>query len=350
VTILLADLVASAKAAAGKEDDPSVSDVQWHGLIDKGVKAVFRKLASQFADSWIASVDFTLTAAANVFVMPSNFEQLRHVVKDPTLSGSRRRIDPLNLQTLEEYNGPRYRAMGRQLFMEPPELAAGNFRAWYVPRPMLFAGDFMVRLATTAPIQPTNPSGGPGPGFTLTATANGALSVDATLATFNDRILLNNAAFQNPPTPDVQCGIYVVANPGSGGSKFILTRAADYDQLGQGEIRLWNTILVTAGATLAGQTWQLQAFAGAVDVATQSYGLAVLDPTLEPYNEYIEQYAAMLALKGEKSDASAQMEALAAMDDDLQVMASSQEAGGQIAIADVQEFEIQQSRYWKGWP
>lgn len=81
------------------------------------------------------------------------------------------------------------------------------------------------RLATTAALPAaTYANGAAGVGATLTATANGALSVDGTAVGVNDRILVKNQA------AGLQNGIYAVTDAGSAGTPYILTRATDIDQ------------------------------------------------------------------------------------------------------------------------
>lgn len=334
----LADLTSWAQQASGKEDDPSVSNDRWRVLIDAGIKATFKKVAAQFGDSWIATTDFTLTSAANSVVMPSNFEHLRHVSKDPTLSG-RRRIEAFNLNAIDDYDGPRYRVMGRTIFMEPPENAAGNFRAWYVPRPMQFTGDFTVRVTCVSSIGAYAVAGA-GPGKTLTKSGNGAFNApaaDGVTVVVGDRVLVPDVATIGQP---VNAGIYTVVSPGVAGvSPWVLARATDYDEALPSEVRTGTIIRATEGATLVNVPYVLGTFVGPVDVGSQLYTVAVLDPTLDPYAELIVYYAAAAALEGEKSDSSQQRGHILELVADLEVMADSQEAGGQTAIYDVEEFD-----------
>ncbi len=70
----------------------------------------------------------------------------------------------------------------------------------------------------------TYANGTAGVGATLTATANGALSVDGYAPTAGQIVLVRHQAstFQN--------GLYVVTNAGSGGTPFVLTRHVEMDQ------------------------------------------------------------------------------------------------------------------------
>lgn len=95
-------------------------------------------------------------------------------------------------------------------------------------------------------------NGSSGVGATLTATANGTLSVDGQNPSVSDRILVyqeSNAAHN---------GVYTVTDTGSGSTQWVLTRATDADSyapvdstaLGQG-----SGFFVTGGDTGAGETY-----------------------------------------------------------------------------------------------
>jgi hypothetical protein len=75
-----------------------------------------------------------------------------------------------------------------------------------------------VRLTTTAAL-PAFTASGSGPTHVLTATANGALSIDGIAVLTSDRVLVSINGIHN--------GIYVITSPGSGGSPYVLTRAVD---------------------------------------------------------------------------------------------------------------------------
>jgi hypothetical protein len=121
-----------------------------------------------------------------------------------------------------------------------------------------------VRLATAAAL-PANTynNGTGGVGATLTANANGALSVDGVAVAVGNRILVKNEV------AGANNGVYVVTDtgssggpgPGPGGSNpYILTRATDFDSAGTGvdQIDAGDFFLVTAGSTLANTSWVQQ--------------------------------------------------------------------------------------------
>jgi len=112
-----------------------------------------------------------------------------------------------------------------------------------------------VRLATAAAL-PANTynNGTSGVGATLTANANGALTVDGVAAVAGNRILVKNEATQ------ANNGVYTVTQVGDGSTPYILTRATDFDSAGTGvdQIDAGDFFLVTAGSTLANTSWVQQ--------------------------------------------------------------------------------------------
>jgi len=80
------------------------------------------------------------------------------------------------------------------------------------------------RLGTTVNLAATYSNGTAGVGATLTATSNGAITLDGTTPSVNDRILVKNQ------TDASENGIYVVDQVGAGGTPFVLTRATPEDQ------------------------------------------------------------------------------------------------------------------------
>jgi hypothetical protein len=112
-----------------------------------------------------------------------------------------------------------------------------------------------VALATTAAL-PANTynNGTSGVGATLTANANGALSVDSTLTVVSERILVKNEV------AGANNGVYVVTQVGSAGTPYILTRATDFDTVGTGvdQIDEGDFFLVTSGTANANTAWVQQ--------------------------------------------------------------------------------------------
>ena len=107
----------------------------------------------------------------------------------------------------------------------------------------------------------TYSNGSSGVGATLTATANGALSIDATAVTAGIRVLIRSQA------AGLQNGVYTVTQEGSAGTPFILTRATDFDTAAAGEIANNAYFFVTGGATQAGDSYVLSV-SGTITVGT----------------------------------------------------------------------------------
>lgn len=101
-----------------------------------------------------------------------------------------------------------------------------------------------VRLSTTAALPASAYNSG---AKTLTADANGKLTVDGIDVTADDRILVKNQAAPS------QNGIYTVTAPGTAGSKWTLTRASDFDT--SAEVDPGSYVFVTSGSTLGSTGW-----------------------------------------------------------------------------------------------
>ncbi len=80
-----------------------------------------------------------------------------------------------------------------------------------------------VVAASTANLAAAYDNGTDGVGATLTASGNGALSLDGDTPSAGDRVLIKDQ------TTTLQNGIYVVTTVGTAGSVFVLTRAVDFD-------------------------------------------------------------------------------------------------------------------------
>ena len=79
--------------------------------------------------------------------------------------------------------------------------------------------------STTALPAYTYNNGASGVGATITATSNGALTLDGSTPSINSRVLIKNEIGADDPYN----GIYIVTDPGSVSSVFVLTRTTDFD-------------------------------------------------------------------------------------------------------------------------
>lgn len=115
------------------------------------------------------------------------------------------------------------------------------------------------KYATTAALPAvTYANGTGGVGATLTANANGALTVDGYTFTSpadnGTRILIKNQA------ATLQNGVYTLSQAGDAGNPFILTRATDFDTAGSGvdQIDQGDFFLITSGTANANTSWVQQ--------------------------------------------------------------------------------------------
>jgi hypothetical protein len=107
-------------------------------------------------------------------------------------------------------------------------------------------------LATTAALPTVTYSNGTaGVGATLTASANGALTVDSVTPSVGNRILVKDQASA------LQNGVYTVTTVGDGSTPFLLTRATDMNTSGSGynQINAGNYFLITAGTVNTNTSW-----------------------------------------------------------------------------------------------
>lgn len=108
-----------------------------------------------------------------------------------------------------------------------------------------------VKAATTANLSATytagtaDASGGLGIGAILTASSNGAISIDSYSAALNDRILVKNQ------TTATQNGVYTVTTVGDGSTPWVLTRATDADNSPAGELNQGDFVFVLNGTVNA---------------------------------------------------------------------------------------------------
>lgn len=85
----------------------------------------------------------------------------------------------------------------------------------------------------------------------LTASSNGAISIDDVSLAVNDRVLVKNQGTGS------QNGIYKVTTVGDGSNPYVLTRSSDYDGTPSGETTTGAFCLIIAGTTNLGTGWVL---------------------------------------------------------------------------------------------
>jgi len=120
-------------------------------------------------------------------------------------------------------------------------------------------------------------NGSSGVGATITASSNGALSVDGSTPSVGNRILVKDETVANAPYN----GIYTVTQVGDGTSPFILTRATDFDTPGTGanQIDAGDFVYIIGGSTNANSSWVQQTplpiTVGTTDIVFIQFGSSV---------------------------------------------------------------------------
>ncbi|HEO1391255.1 TPA: hypothetical protein VAH77_000470 [Legionella pneumophila] len=104
-----------------------------------------------------------------------------------------------------------------------------------------------VNAASTANFNSTYSNGSSGVGATLTATSNGAFSLDGQAG------VLNNAYLIKDQTNTFENGVYILTQVGDGSTPAILTRATYFDQ--PSEIQPGDLVPVLAGTVNGGTLW-----------------------------------------------------------------------------------------------
>ncbi len=136
-----------------------------------------------------------------------------------------------------------------QLVVQPGVTLQERRGVWVAdPQHVTYIPYTAARLATTAALPTcTYANGSSGVGATLTATANGALTVDSVAVANSDRVLVKNQASA------AQNGIYTQTTLGDGSHAFVLTRATDADT--GAELVRGGRVSITVGTVNTGTLW-----------------------------------------------------------------------------------------------
>jgi hypothetical protein len=132
-------------------------------------------------------------------------------------------------------------------------------------------GKSNVKFATTT-VLPANTysNGTSGVGATLTATSNGALTVDGTALSLNDSLLVKNEATA------ANNGIYTLTTLGTGSVPYVLTRRTDFDA--SADISAGDEVLVVSGTVNTATIWYLST-AGTITTGTTAINFVQVSVT-----------------------------------------------------------------------
>ena len=154
---------------------------------------------------------------------------------------------------------------GDVLLAQDPDSALGAATKQYVDASITgFASTKSANLKTVGALD-TYTQSGTGVGATLTATANGALTVDGVSPTTSYTVLVDD----NGSTSSTHNGIYDVTQVGDGSNPWILTRLGTYDE--NSEITPGSRVYITEGSTTAEKGYILSSDSIDVDVLALNY-------------------------------------------------------------------------------
>ena len=128
-----------------------------------------------------------------------------------------------------------------------------------------------VRAASTANFTSTYDNGASGIGATLTATSNGAASIDSVSLSLNDRVLFKDQ------TNTFENGVYYVSQVGDGSNPAIYTRTTDFDT--PSEIQPNTLISVSEGSQNAETIWRETQVVTDIGTDPISFNLFGLNPS-----------------------------------------------------------------------
>lgn len=128
-----------------------------------------------------------------------------------------------------------------------------------------------VRVASTANFSSTYDNGASGIGATLTASSNGAASIDSVSLALNDRALFKDQ------TNGFENGIYYVSQVGDGSNPAIYTRSTDFDE--PSEIGLGALVYAREGTTNQETFWVQDQVVNTVGTDNINFDLFGLNPS-----------------------------------------------------------------------
>lgn len=159
-SITVTNLIDGGKRLSDRVGDASVPDATWAEWCRDALEEVHGVVCNAYQDTYAAQVDFTLSGTTYLYTLPAigsvsprEFRRLKGLTLNPDLS-TRQAVRRFPFGQRDDVGGiwlgawigvsptqvpwcpeRRYRVVGRQLYIEPQEIAAGTYRAYYEPAP-----------------------------------------------------------------------------------------------------------------------------------------------------------------------------------------------------------------------
>ena len=141
MSVTLTSLILQVRQRANMEGSGFIDDtVELPAYINASAAELYDVLVSRFEDYYSTSLPVTI-ATGNTAPLPADFYKL--VGLDLFVGGYTVTVHPFNFIERNKFNRPiqrprfspvRYRIMGQNLLLTPPDLAPGSYTIWYVPR------------------------------------------------------------------------------------------------------------------------------------------------------------------------------------------------------------------------
>ncbi len=127
------------------ENSNFVGTETWNAWIQEGYEELWDIVASTFGDHSYASVEFTLAGGVDgcVYNIPAaraDFYKIRSLDYLPS-NGVAETVPRFNWSERNKVTERSYRLFGMVLFIQPVDLAAGNYCMWYIRSPPTLTAD-----------------------------------------------------------------------------------------------------------------------------------------------------------------------------------------------------------------
>lgn len=145
-TITTTDLKLRTLQRADMENSEFISDSELLYFVNNSFAELYDILVSKFEDYYVKSpaYEFTLTGSDYTQELPTDFYKLRGVDRSAGGSDDWYTLHPFQFEQRNDnrsrfiyramYPDSRYRIYGNKLILSPANLAAGDYRVWYVPK------------------------------------------------------------------------------------------------------------------------------------------------------------------------------------------------------------------------